>query len=255
MKILPDLSIPGRVKPYIMAHRGNRRLCPENTRAAFVQALKDGADILETDLHLSADGEFVCIHDKTVNRTTNGTGPIREMTVSRLKGLKASNGFRGFENEEIPLLKEFLGLIPKDVAVALELKCDDFLNPEICRKLWQELYKTGLEKRAIVISFSLPRILSMKKAVPQIPGGWISLFRPWPRPGIPLLGPFWPLLLMNPLFIFAAHLRGQLICPLDPNPDKRFPLYVKLRCDAVLTDDPASTQKVKTACLSNKKLK
>jgi glycerophosphoryl diester phosphodiesterase len=59
-----------------MAHRGNRVLCPENTLAAFRQALADGADILETDLHLTADKEFVCIHDATVDRTTNGSGAV-----------------------------------------------------------------------------------------------------------------------------------------------------------------------------------
>jgi glycerophosphoryl diester phosphodiesterase len=52
------LEIPGRTKPYVMAHRGNRVQCPENTLVAFRQAFKDGADILETDLHLSKEGKF-----------------------------------------------------------------------------------------------------------------------------------------------------------------------------------------------------
>ncbi len=76
MKNTRSLHIPGKTKPYIMAHRGNRTACPENTLAAFRRAITDGADILETDLHLSADQVFVCIHDPTVDRTTDGSGAV-----------------------------------------------------------------------------------------------------------------------------------------------------------------------------------
>ena len=67
-------ALAHKVKPYVMAHRGNRVACPENTLASFRRALADGADLLETDLHLSSDGRLVCIHDATVDRTTNGKG-------------------------------------------------------------------------------------------------------------------------------------------------------------------------------------
>ena len=73
---MKPLTLPGRRKPYVMAHRGNRVACPENTLAAFRRALADGADILETDLHVAADGQFVCIHDGTLDRTTNGRGLV-----------------------------------------------------------------------------------------------------------------------------------------------------------------------------------
>jgi glycerophosphoryl diester phosphodiesterase len=56
-----------------------------------------------------------------------------------------------------------------------------------------------------------------------------------------MLGPFWPLLVVNPLYTSLAHRRGQAVCPLDPLPDARLPLYRLLRCDAVLTDNPEST--------------
>src|SRR3972149_1858410 len=56
------LALPGRPRPYVMAHRGNRVACPENTLASFRRAIADGAEILETELHLTSDGAFVCIH-------------------------------------------------------------------------------------------------------------------------------------------------------------------------------------------------
>ena len=70
-----------RPKPLLMAHRGNRVLFPENTIAAFRQAINDRADILETDLHLSSDDEFICIHDASVDRTTNGVGEVNDLSL------------------------------------------------------------------------------------------------------------------------------------------------------------------------------
>ncbi|KPK88598.1 MAG: hypothetical protein AMJ88_18715, partial [Anaerolineae bacterium SM23_ 63] len=84
------LNLPGKPKPYVMAHRGNRVACPENTLAAFQRALDDGADILETDLRLSSEGVFVCIHDAKVDRTTNGSGAVSEMTLREIKTLSAA---------------------------------------------------------------------------------------------------------------------------------------------------------------------
>ncbi|HZK60580.1 MAG TPA: glycerophosphodiester phosphodiesterase family protein, partial [Anaerovoracaceae bacterium] len=75
-----------------MAHRGNRQLCPENTLAAFRQAIIDGADIIETDLHLSADGVFICIHDETLDRTTNAQGLVAKKTLKELKSKSAGYG-------------------------------------------------------------------------------------------------------------------------------------------------------------------
>ena len=62
-----------------------------------------------------------------------------------------------------------------------------------------------------------------------------------PRNGFELSGPFWPLLLLNPLYVWLAHRKGQLVCPLDPAPERRLPLYRLLGCDAVLSDDPEKT--------------
>jgi glycerophosphoryl diester phosphodiesterase len=237
----PNLTLPDRPKPYVMAHRGNRVLCPENTLVAFVQALDDGADILETDLHLSADGVFMCIHDATVDRTTDGTGRVAEMTLAELKRLSAASGRPEFEAERIPTLAEVAEMLSEDVALALELKTDRFLEPDVCRRLVAELDRTEIRSRTVVLSFSLARLQAAQLVAPDIPIGWITLSRPWPLPGAQLLGAFWPLLLLNPLYPWLAHRSGQLVCPLDPTPDRRLWLYRGIGCDAVLTDDPGST--------------
>jgi glycerophosphoryl diester phosphodiesterase len=237
----PNLSLPGRIKPYVLAHRGNRVLCPENTLASFRQAIQDGADILETDLHLSADGVFMCIHDATVDRTTDGSGTVAGMSLAELKRLSAAYGRPEFQAERIPTLAEVAGLLPADVALALELKTDRFLEPEICRRLAAELDELGIRDCSVVLSFSLARIQAVQAVAPDIPVGWITLSRAWPRRGVQLLGPLWPLLVLNPFYPWLAHRSGQLVCPLDPAPDGRLWLYRGIGCDAVLTDDPGST--------------
>jgi glycerophosphoryl diester phosphodiesterase len=237
------LLLPDRSKPYLMAHRGNKVVCPENTLAAFRQAVADGADIIETDLHLTADGVFVCIHDATVDRTTDGTGPVAGMALAELKGLSAAYGRAEFEAERVPTLSELAGLLPADVALALELKTDRFLEPQVCQQLGAELDRLGVRDRTVVLSFSLTRVQAVQTASPDIPSGWITMSRPWPLRDTQLLGPLWLLLLLNPFYVWLAHRRGQLVCPLDPAPDKRLRLYHWLGCDAVLSDDPGQTRR------------
>jgi glycerophosphoryl diester phosphodiesterase len=236
-----ELTLPGRTKPYVMAHRGNRVLCPENTLASFSKAFEEGADILETDLHLSADGVFMCIHDATVDRTTNGSGPVSEKTLAELKQLSASYGFSGFESERIPTLAETADILPPGVALALELKTDRFLEPDICRRLIEELRASGIFERSLVLSFSLPRLQAVKAVEPLIPIGWITMAKLCPNPLPEVLGPFWPGVFLNPFFVRRAHHHGQVVCPLDPTPDGRLWYYKLLKCDAIVTDNPGAT--------------
>lgn len=236
-----ELTLPGRTKPYVMAHRGNRVLCPENTLASFSKAFEEGADILETDLHLSADGVFMCIHDATVDRTTNGGGAVSEKSLAELKQLSASYGFEGFNDERIPTLAETTAILPPGVALALELKTDRFLEPDICRRLIAELRAAGVFERSLVLSFSLPRLRAVKAVEDSIPIGWITMAKLCPNPLPEVLGPFWPGIFLNPFFVSQAKRRGQLVCPLDPTPDSRLWYYKLLRCDAVVTDNPGAT--------------
>jgi glycerophosphoryl diester phosphodiesterase len=237
----PRLTLPEREKPYLMAHRGNRVACPENTLVAFQRAIDDGADILETDLHLTADGVFVCIHDAAVNRTTDGSGEVAAMTLGEIKELSAAYGRPEFITERVPTLAELAALLPVQVALALELKTDRFLEPAVCRDLIAELDRTAVRDRTVALSFSLQRIQAVQAVAPGMPIGWITLSQPWPLRGIQMVGPLWPLLLLNPFYVRLAHDHGQLVCPLDPMPDKRLWLYRLLGCDAILSDDPGAT--------------
>ena len=81
-------------RPLVIAHRGASAEAPENTIAAFELAVQQGADAIELDVHLSRDDQLVVIHDFTLERTTDGAGPVRDRSVQELKRLDAG-GWRG----------------------------------------------------------------------------------------------------------------------------------------------------------------
>ena len=92
-----------------IAHRGASRVAPANTLAAFEKAAELGADGIELDVHLSADGVPVVIHDFTVDATTDGSGRVGDLTLTRLKELDAGSSFSlDFAGERIPTLAEVL---------------------------------------------------------------------------------------------------------------------------------------------------
>ncbi|HLF25296.1 MAG TPA: glycerophosphodiester phosphodiesterase family protein [Anaerolineae bacterium] len=237
------LTIPGRPKPYVMAHRGNSVAAPENTRAAFRRAFDDGADILETDLHVTRDGVCVCIHDATLDRTTDGRGAVADLTLAEIKRYSAGYGRPEFAAEHVPALDELLSILPPSVFLALELKTDRFLEPGVAQRLIDPLRSANVLDRTVVLSFHLDRVQAIQRRAPEIPIGFITLNRLTPVVPAQLIGPFWPLLLINPFYSWWAHRRDMLIAPLDPWPDRRLWLYRLLRCDAILANDPGAILK------------
>lgn len=104
------------MEPIVIAHKGASGYAPENTLLSFQRAIDLGADMIELDLRETLDGELVCIHDSSVDRTTNGTGEIHELTYKELRGLDAGEG------EHIPLLTEVLSLASGKIKVNIDLK-------------------------------------------------------------------------------------------------------------------------------------
>jgi glycerophosphoryl diester phosphodiesterase len=105
----------------VIAHRGASGTCPENTLAAFRRAVAVGAPMVELDVQLTRDHEVVVVHDWTLDRTTDGAGPVRDRTLAELRRLDAGTWFGPtFRGERIPMLAEVLAAVP--VAVNVELK-------------------------------------------------------------------------------------------------------------------------------------
>ncbi|WP_370570280.1 glycerophosphodiester phosphodiesterase [Paenibacillus sp. JCM 10914] len=111
--------------PQIMtiAHRGAAGEAPENTLASFQLGLDQGCDGIELDIHLSKDGQLIVCHDNTIDRTTDGTGKIREMTAAELKQVDAGSWFdEKYAGERIPLLEEVFERVPPDIMINIEIK-------------------------------------------------------------------------------------------------------------------------------------
>jgi len=179
-----------------MAHRGNRVACPENTLAAFRRALEDGADLLETDLYLSADGAFVCIHDPTLDRTTDGRGPVEARTLAGLKAVSASCGRPEFAAERIPTLAEVFQAcadVP-DLWWVVEVKLDPTDPREVATRhtlldgVLGEINAAGLRERTFVHSFDWAVLELSHRLDPQVPRSALAEVGDTWRPGSPWTG-------------------------------------------------------------------
>lgn len=113
-----ELTYAGKMM--VAAHRGNSDCYPENTMAAFRSAIEVGVDMIETDVRMTKDGVLVLIHDKLVDRTTDGAGAVAEMTFAQLRALNAGSAA---QPQPIPTLEELLALLADtDVTLNLEVK-------------------------------------------------------------------------------------------------------------------------------------
>jgi glycerophosphoryl diester phosphodiesterase len=107
----------------VVAHRGASGTHPENTAAAFAEAIRLGVDSIELDVHRSSDGGLVLIHDGTVDRTSNGTGPVAELTMEELRALDAGSWFAPvFADQRFLILDEALDLIPDSIRLNVHVK-------------------------------------------------------------------------------------------------------------------------------------
>ncbi|MFP5501549.1 MAG: glycerophosphodiester phosphodiesterase [Candidatus Sericytochromatia bacterium] len=110
-------------RPLIMGHRGAMGHAPENTMASFQLAKDMGVDAIELDVHLSADGHLIVIHDETVDRTTDGTGAVEGLTLEQIKKLDAGSHFDArFKGEAVPTLEEVLIWARGQMPVVIEMK-------------------------------------------------------------------------------------------------------------------------------------
>jgi len=118
--------------PEVIAHRGASGTRPENTLCAFRRAAELGAPMVELDVQLTRDGEVVVIHDLTLERTTDGRGPVRQKTLAELRALDAGAWFGpSFAGEQVPTLAEVLHAIPLAVNVELKPAGDEGLEARV----------------------------------------------------------------------------------------------------------------------------
>ena len=152
---------------FVIAHRGFSEKYPENTMLAFRKAVELGVDFIELDVHETADGELVVIHDDTVDRTTDGKGRVKEMTYREIRELDAGR-WKGAENEKVPSLDEVLGFVAGRTRLLIEIKD---AHPEKILKL---LLKHRMESGVIMASFAVENIIRTRQTAPSVSTALIS---------------------------------------------------------------------------------
>jgi glycerophosphoryl diester phosphodiesterase len=161
----------------VFGHRGARGEAPENTLAGFAYALRQGVLALELDVRLSADGDLAVIHDATVDRTTDGTGPVAAFTAAELSRLDA----RGAHPEwpapvGVPRLSEALDATAGRARLAIEIKTDAPERLErVCAALVERL-RGRASRRVTVTSFDPAALEIMRRLAPGLPRAYIGAF-------------------------------------------------------------------------------
>lgn len=164
--------------PVIVAHRGSSGTAPENTLASFRQAVADGADMMELDVRFSKDGELVVLHDRTVQRTTNGRGKVYDLTLEELKALDAGSWFgRRFAGERIPTLAEVVKVLPPSMPINIEVKTDGQpdTTPTMEVRLVRFLRDMNVADRVIVSSFDHAFLRRFHTLAPNVAIGVLYL--------------------------------------------------------------------------------
>ncbi|PON16703.1 hypothetical protein C2W62_17030 [Candidatus Entotheonella serta] len=148
-----------------IAHRGASGSHPENTLAAYVKAVELGADRIELDVQCTRDHEVVTIHDATVDRTTDGTGYVRDFTLPEIKTLDAGNWFSPvFQHERVPTLNEIMATLkPTSVQLCIEIKGQNATEAQaIVSRTIEVIEAHEMLERCVITSF-IPAALSQTK--------------------------------------------------------------------------------------------
>ncbi len=216
-------------RPLVFAHRGGAKLAPENTIPAFDNGMALGADGLEMDVHLSADGMPVVIHDKTLDRTTDRTGPVAALTAAELARVDA--GYRFTKDGALPFRGQGIGIPTLEAVLTrfpsartiVEMKDG---HPELARAVAAVVRRVGAARRVCLGSFARIAVDTIRAEAPEIvtsasqeEARW-TLHRSWVR--WPLVGPkpyvafqvperAGRMRVVSPAFVRQAHREGQLV--------------------------------------------
>jgi glycerophosphoryl diester phosphodiesterase len=172
-------------RPTIFAHRGASAHAPENTLAAFELALAQGADGIELDAKLSADGHVIVMHDATVDRTTDSHGRVKDRSLAELRSLDAGAFFaEKYRREKVPALEEVFEALGKRMFVNVELTNYNTPGDHLVESVCMLVKKFGLQKQVLFSSFFASNLSKARGLLPEVPRGLLAftgLLGAWAR--------------------------------------------------------------------------
>jgi glycerophosphoryl diester phosphodiesterase len=250
-------------RPRLFAHRGASGTAPENTLEAFAEGLAAGADRLELDIHATADGEIVVFHDDTLERTTNGSGLLRERTLAELKKLDAGYHFRDESGHfayrgrgvRIATLTEVLREFP-DVPLNVELKYDDGKEAEAFfdvvdaqdarERVLAAAFEDHIIQRLRIVGRDVVSSLSAAEVAQFVGGCMMENLDGYVPPGRALQVPprHEDVEIVTPFFIEMAHRFGMEVHVWTINDEVEMDRLLDLGVDGLMSDFPGRALEV-----------
>ncbi len=160
----------------LFAHRGASAYAPENTLPAFELALEQGADGVELDAKLTADGHVIVIHDSTVERTTDGKGRVRDYSLAHIRSLDAGRHFsEKYRGVKVPALEEVFETIGKKCVINVELTNYSTPRDHLVEKVCELVKKHQLQDRILFSSFFASNLKKAARFLPEVPRGLLAM--------------------------------------------------------------------------------
>jgi glycerophosphoryl diester phosphodiesterase len=249
-------------RPLVFAHRGGADALPEHTLGAYLRALADGADGLECDVRLTRDGHLVCVHDRRLNRTSNGKGLVSTKTLAQLDELDFGSWHPGFPGDEEPLpdltrlltLDGLLGAVcdsGRRVRLLIETKHPSRYGADVERRLIETLRRYGLADprpddpvQVTVMSFAALALRRIRAQAPAVPTVYLLEILP---PGVGrgklpfgarIAGPGVGLVRARPGFLPAIKAAGHQAYVWTVNDEADIDLMLDQRVDGIISDRP-----------------
>ena len=219
-------------KVLIIAHRGASAYEPENTLRSVKKALGLGADMVEVDVRASRDGQIVVMHDAVVDRTTDGKGYVKDMTLKELERLNAGLG------ERVPTLQEVTELMRgRKAQLVVEIKV-----PGIGKKVLQILKENELDRQTLVTSFYHPILKRVKELEPNMRTGAIIASRPMKAAQLALdanSNALFPKhVYVDPQMVKEAHRHDLAVYPWTIDTSNEIEPLIKMGVDGIVTNKP-----------------
>ena len=242
----------------VIAHRGGRSLGPESTLYTFRRAVDLGVDVIETDLHSTKDGQLVIIHDSTVDRTTNGSGPVSGFTLKDLQSLDAAFHWSPDKGRTYPLrgkgltvptLAEAFTALPT-IRMNIEIKES---NPEVIAPLCNRIRNFKKTNQVMIASFDVSQLNRLRSQCPEVATSvgareafvfygvqWAHLENIYSPPAQALQVPerYGRYQVITPRFLEAAHARNMRVHVWTVNEPQPMQRLLKLGVDGIMTDYP-----------------
>ena len=237
----------------IWAHRGARREAPENTLPAFELAVTQGADGVEFDVQLTADGAVVIIHDEAVDRSTNGSGPVVGFTLDKLQRLDASSGVAGYAGVRIPTLADTLELlVPSGLRLNIELKNSEEDYPGLEEQVLAAVAAHDIADRVVLSTFNHYSLKKLQALGATSQLGMLytdPLYKPWryaSRLGVGAIHPPARFVLGGG-WVRHAQAAGLAVRPWVVNSERSLARMFRWGVEGVFTDVPAVAAAVRSA--------